>query len=148
MASPYERKAALSEQVREWYKRARHDLDKARDDLERGWYPDSCFYAQQACEKVLKAYLRSRGVVVRGHRLEELLMLAEGQGLDVKDLLRDRRGLGELSDQYVAPRYPNFKGETARRLEDYDRGFADSCLRMAMKIWSRVERSLKPWISE
>ncbi|MEM3027852.1 MAG: HEPN domain-containing protein [Candidatus Bathyarchaeia archaeon] len=34
---------ALSEQVEDWYKRARHDLDKARDDLERGWYPIHVF---------------------------------------------------------------------------------------------------------
>lgn len=105
----------------------RHDLDKARDDLERGGHSDSCFYARQACEKILKAYLRSKRVIVRTHRIEELLLLARDQDLNVEDLLKDRGGLKELSDQYVVPRYPNFRGRTARKLEDYDKGFAESC---------------------
>jgi len=46
MAGRRGKREALSEQVVDWYKRARHDLDKAMSDLERGWYPDSCFYAQ------------------------------------------------------------------------------------------------------
>jgi len=148
MATIRGKRAALLEQVREWYKRAKHDLDKAKDDLDRGWYPNSCFYAQQACEKILKAYLRARGVIAKGHRIEDLLLLAKHQGLDVNDLLKDRHGIEELSDQYLAPRYPNFKGKTARKLEDYDREFAESCLGMVMKIWSRVEGLIKPWISE
>ena len=54
-------------------------------------------------------------------------MLARDQDLNVEDLLKDRGGLKELSDQYVVPRYPNFRGRTARKLEDYDKGFAESC---------------------
>lgn len=148
MAGRREKREALSEQVADWYKRARHDLEKARDDLERGWHPDACFYAQQACEKILKAYLRSKGVVVRTHRIEELLLLAGNQGLDVDDLLKDGDVLEELSDQYLTPRYPNFRGRTARKLEDYDKSFAESCLRMVMKIWSRIEDAIRHWISD
>jgi len=148
MAGRREKREALSEQIADWYKRARHDLEKARDDLERGWYPDSCFYAQQAREKILKAYLRSKGVIVRTHRDEELLLLARDQGLNVDDLLKDADVLEELSDQYLAPCYPNFRGRVARKLEDYDKGLAESCLRMVMRIWSKVEEAVKQWISD
>lgn len=109
MTSRHVKGEALSEEVREWYRRAERDLAKARDDLERGWYPEGCFYAQQACEKILKAYPRTVGVVVRSHRIEALL-LAKGQGLQVDDLLENRGLLEELSEQYLAPRYPNFRG--------------------------------------
>jgi len=148
MAVRREKKKALSEQVTDWYERARRDMEKARDDLERGWYPEACFYAQQACEKILKAYLRSKGVIVRAHRREDLLLLTKDQGLEVEDLLRDRSDLEDLSDQYLAPRYPNFKGRTSRKLKDYDKSFAGSCLKMVMRIWSRVEDTVREWVSD
>jgi len=148
MAGHRQKVEALSEQVADWYERARRDLDKGKDDLERGWYPEACFYAQQACEKILKAYLRSKGVIARTHRIEGLLLLASDRGLDAADLLEDKAGLEELSDQYLAPRYPNFKGRTARKLQDYDKSFAESCLRMVMGIWSRVEKAVKQSVSD
>jgi HEPN domain-containing protein len=77
-----------------------------------------------------------------------LLLLAREQGLDVEDLLKDRGVLEELSDQYLAPRYPNFRGRTARELEDYDKGFAESCLSMVVRIWSRVEDAVRQWVSD
>jgi hypothetical protein len=54
-------------------------------------------------------------------------LLARDQDLNVEDLLKDRGGLKELSDQYVVPRYPNFRGRTAWKLKDYDKDFTESC---------------------
>ncbi len=68
------KKRELIQSVKECYVMAKHDLEKAEDDLKRGWFSDSCFYSQQAAEKILKACLRSQGVVVRGQRLEKLIL--------------------------------------------------------------------------
>ncbi|KPV62487.1 MAG: HEPN domain protein [Candidatus Bathyarchaeota archaeon BA1] len=133
----------LIQQVKEWHKLAKHDIEKAEDDLNRGWYSDSCFYSQQACEKILKAFLRSRGVIMRGHKIEELIMVSKEHGLEVEDLIERREMLEELSDQYLAPRYPNFRGKTARKIEDYTEDFAKSCLGVVRKIWERVRKKLK-----
>lgn len=46
------------------------------------------FLRPQACEKILKAYFRSKGIIVRTHRIEEWLLLAKDQGLSVDDLAR------------------------------------------------------------
>lgn len=142
------KREGLLRQVKEWYKMAKHDIEKAEDDLKRGWYSDSCFYSRQACEKILKAFLRSRGVIVKGHRIEELLLISKEYGLEVADLMGEKEQLEELSDQYLAPRYPNFRGKTARKLEDYTEGFAKSCLGVARKIWERGEKRLRQGVLE
>ncbi len=142
------KKGELIQSVKECYVMAKHDLEKAEDDLKRGWFSDSCFFSQQAAEKILKAFLRSQGVVVRGHRLEKLILLAGKQGLNIDEFLKMKGKVEELSEQYMSPRYPNFKGRTARKLEEYDRLFAESCLEVTMKIWERVIEKLKGLISE
>ena len=138
-----ERRKRLVKHVAEWHKLAKHDIEKAEDDLKRGWYSDSCFYSQQACEKILKAFLRSKGAVVRGHRIERLLKLSSEYGLDVGDLIKDEIKVRELSDQYTSPRYPNFKGKTVRAFENYTEEFARVCFELAGEIWRKVERHLK-----
>lgn len=60
-------------------------------------------------------------------------------------LLDDRGILEERSDQYLAPRYQNFRGRTARKLEDCNKPFAEA-LKVVMRIWSRVEDDVKKWI--
>ena len=130
-------------QTKNWLDRAKRDFEKARDDLERGWLPESCFHSQQASEKALKAFLRSRGVVVKGHRIEKLLDICRGRGLEVGPFLRDIELVSDLSDQYGAPRYPNFMGRREWRLEDYTEGFATSCLKLAEGILRKVEECIR-----
>ncbi|HID90798.1 TPA: HEPN domain-containing protein, partial [Candidatus Bathyarchaeota archaeon] len=73
LIDPKRKRKELRRQVAEWMKRAEHDLSVGEDLAKRSWYPDACFFAQQAAEKALKAFLRSRGAVIRGHRIEDLL---------------------------------------------------------------------------
>ena len=44
-----------------WLRQAEHDLRIARGHCERGDYSDSCFMAEQAAQKALKAFLITYG---------------------------------------------------------------------------------------
>lgn len=133
--------------VVDWYERAKYDIDKALFDFDAGWYPDVCYHSQQSAEKILKAFLWAQGVRIKGHRIEDLMKLAENYGIDFSNLLRDRERIEELSDQYFAPRYPNFRSRRGERkiwkMEDYTEDLAESCLEVAREIWRKVERGIK-----
>ena len=131
--------------VRRWHEAALHDLELAELLAERGFYSDACFYAQQTAEKALKAFLRARGLSPWGHRVEELLRAAAEEGLDVADLLSpDRIGqVKSLSDQYLAPRYPDFRERMGLRLEDYTRERAQTLIELAREVLRRVEVCLR-----
>jgi HEPN domain-containing protein len=58
-----------------WLRLADEDLAMARLALDRGIYRQTCFHAQQAAEKALKALLLvRRGTYPRTHSLEDLLV--------------------------------------------------------------------------
>jgi len=57
-----------------WLQLADEDLAMARLALDQGIYRQTCFHAQQAAEKALKALLLvRRGTYPRTHSLEDLL---------------------------------------------------------------------------
>jgi len=57
-----------------WLRLADEDLAMARLALDQGIYRQTCFHAQQAVEKALKALLLARqGPYPRTHSLEDLL---------------------------------------------------------------------------
>ena len=140
-----ERKKKMLHDVKSWYEDAMRDLMKANKCIKLGWNSDSCFYSQQAAEKIIKAFLRSKGIIARGHKLESLLKRSEAYGLEASDILEDAR---RLSDQYIAPRYPNFREERGIKLENYTEDFANYCLRTAKMIWERVLSQIKSVITE
>ena len=61
-----------------------------------------------------------------------LLRRAGRYGLKVDDLLPEA---ARLSDQYLAPPYPNFREEIGLRIEDYTEGLAKDFLKVAEKVW-------------
>ena len=134
---------STEEQVKEWYLAALMDLRSARRAVEGEDFPDACFHAQQAAEKALKAFLRANNMVPWGHDIEALLSRAHAFGLPVEDLLARPEDIRMLSEQYMAPRYPNFRAEMGIELEDYTEAFARRCLRLADEIVRRV----RDWLS-
>lgn len=63
--------------VRGWVRKARSDLLAAKALMEAGAFDACCFHAQQAAEKLLKAYLTHRDVRFPfTHNLMKLLRLA------------------------------------------------------------------------
>ena len=107
--------------LKAWWERAMQDRRIARlafeDDAE-GLAPAICASCQQACEKMLKAYLLSKGwTLERTHDLAALGQEARKTLPAVKTLLA---ALAALSVDFIPSRYPfefeeDFTGEDAKR---------------------------------
>jgi HEPN domain-containing protein len=85
----------------DWLRQAENDLEWARYSLAGGFHAQTCFIAQQAGEKALKAYAFFRGFdVVKTHSLFQI----------VRDLGEDgdlKRHARELDVYYISGRYPD-----------------------------------------
>ena len=127
-----------TEEWREWVSYAERDRSEAEDAFSRGVWSEACFHAQQACEKLLKAFLLSKGVFVRVHDIGRLL---DEASLFSPELRALRPSLEPLTIHYYAARYPN----AARRLGvSYDEGVAEACLRAMRELWSALRPRLTP----
>ena len=90
----------------DWLEEAKKDLKHAEDSLKLRSFNWSCFAAQQACEKALKAV--SLGVAKRRPtHLHDLTMLYHEVKSHVKLPKETADNLGELSAYYALARYPN-----------------------------------------
>lgn len=93
--------------VRQWFRKAEHDLQNIRNNLASGNIPTDtvCFHAQQAIEKLLKGMLvaNSRNIS-KTHDLVKLLT-------DVADILPEllpyEEQLEDISEYGVGVRYPD-----------------------------------------
>ena len=94
------------EDPREWLRRARSNLARAKRDRDAPdiLAEDACFDAQQACEKALKALLVLKACPVpRTHAIADLIDAVIALGFDPPDPVRDGASLTEYA---VAARYP------------------------------------------
>ena len=114
----------------DWLRQAERDLAVARTTLSATQFDWSCFAAQQAAEKALKALYHHHHAEGWGHVLR---MLVEG-------LLEDEPGLAEhldsakiLDKHYIPTRYPN--GLAAGAPADaFTEGEAEEAIRRAEDI--------------
>ena len=122
-----------------WFSQAKFDLKAAIDSMEKKNYEWSCFQAQQAAEKALKAFLyanRKRNVFTHSIKL----LVEEASAFDENvNLLEDAR----ILDQYYIPtRYPNgLPGDVPHNyyiLED-----AEKCVKYARKVVSLIGKMLE-----
>ena len=91
---------------REWLRRARSNLARAAQGQVTPdvLFEDTCFDAQQAVEKALKALLVLRGVQVpRTHAISALITMLADLGFDIPVDLEEASA---LTDYAVASRYP------------------------------------------
>ena len=88
-----------------WLKQAEHDLEAARYNRQGGFHAVACFYAPQAAEKALKAFLFAQGeLVVIGHSVAELCQGCAGH----EERFRELTGrIGKLDRFYIPTRYPD-----------------------------------------
>jgi len=63
----------MPERSRDWIKQSKRDLEMAEKAMRDGFYEWSCFAAQQAAEKAVKAVFQKMGSVAWGHSVFELL---------------------------------------------------------------------------
>ncbi len=117
--------------ARDWLRQALRDLEHARKSMEMKDYEWSCFSAQQASEKALKAVFQALGSEAWGHDLVRLVLGLKETGLDVPRKIYEYAAL--LDKHYILARYPNvftegYPGEHYTRLD------AELCVRAGEKI--------------
>lgn len=85
----------------DWLRQAENDLEWGALSFEGGFYAQTCFIAQQAAEKALKAYCFSKGFdIVRTHSLFQIVR-GLGENGDLERIAK------ELDLYYVSGRYPD-----------------------------------------
>ena len=100
---------------RTWIAKAENDLLNIRNNLKAEQVPwdTVCFHAQQAAEKMLKAFITSRGqALTRTHDLVALLADAVSAGAPLKTLEEDCR---LLTPYAVMLRYPGTADEPSEQ---------------------------------
>ncbi len=94
----------MPERSLDWIRQAKRDLEMAKKAMESGFYEWSCFAAQQAAEKAVKAVFQKLGAVAWGHSVYDLLKVLSKKVQVPEDVLNCGRALDKY---YIPTRYPN-----------------------------------------
>ena len=92
------------EEAKRWFLQCLRDFKAAQDSFRNGNYEWSCFQAQQAAGKALKALLYAHGRSAWGHSLVELLNYLKDVEMVGEEFYVNAR---ELDRHYIQSRYPN-----------------------------------------
>ncbi|MGQ9525155.1 MAG: HEPN domain-containing protein [Armatimonadota bacterium] len=114
----------------DWLKQAEADLRHARNALADGDYEWSCFAAQQAGEKALKALYLKLGMEAWG-RTVAILLGKLSQNRQVPQELADCAKM--LDKHYILTRYPN-GFDSGAPTDFYTRGEAQTAVECAEKL--------------
>jgi HEPN domain-containing protein len=124
---------------RRWFDQAKDDLAAARTSAAGGHYEWTCFQAQQAAEKALKAFLLAKGKrQFVSHSIKDLLGEAEQIEPGLRELAKARR----LDEYYIPTRYPNGLPGTSRPHEFYDEEESSECLQLAELVLNAIDAIL------
>lgn len=94
----------MPERHADWLRQAHRDLGHAEGAVAAEHYEWSCFAAQQAAEKALKAVFQRLGAVAWGHSVAALLTSLPAPYAADEDLLNRAKALDK---HYIPTRYPN-----------------------------------------
>ncbi len=123
------------EDHKNWLNEAEWDLETSIILREQKRYNSSAFYAQQACEKLIKAALIYKNEAPWGHSNRELLLrLDEIVELDLSNLIHSAI---ELDHHYIPSRYPNAHPNSAPH-EAYDDEITEKAIMNANLIFDRI----------
>lgn len=125
---------------RDWLNQARRDLEHARQSIALGHFEWSCFAAQQAAEKAVKALHFHQGTVVWGHSIFELLDGLPEDQHPADDLLDLARMLDRF---YIPPRYVDAH-PSGPPYQYYTRADAEQAVVSAERITGFCERQIFP----
>lgn len=101
----YQVKRDPLDEAERWLAQAQYELDVAHHSSEGGFFAAACFHAQQAAEKVLKAYLYATGERhVKGHSVGELGQRCATASETFQVIPPQIRKLDRF---YIQTRYPN-----------------------------------------
>ena len=88
-----------------WFYFAEEDIKMAESAFKERIFNQTCFHSQQAVEKMLKGFLKAKGIIVpRTHFIVELLKICIKIDKNFQDL-RDKCAI--LDDYYIPTRYPD-----------------------------------------
>ncbi|MBI4318846.1 MAG: HEPN domain-containing protein [Chloroflexi bacterium] len=127
-------------EFKRWYSQAQHDLDAARSSSSSGHFEWACFQAQQAAEKVLKAFLYLNGKrAIISHSVMKLLQECE----QIDPAFSSVSAARELDQYYIPTRYPN--GLPEQIPHDYfNAEDARKCIAHATTVLEFVSERAKP----
>lgn len=92
----------MAERSLDWLRQAEKDLEKAKLDLEWGYYEWACFTSHQAAEKAIKAVYQHIHGDALGHGTKALL-----ESLPYEDCMAYIEEAKLLDKLYIPTRYPN-----------------------------------------
>ncbi|MBD3240791.1 MAG: HEPN domain-containing protein [Chitinivibrionales bacterium] len=100
----------MANRASDWLKQSDRDLEQARESRDAGRHEWSCFAAQQAAEKAVKALHLHKGQEAWGHTIAKLLRELPAT-VSVPDEIVDK---GRALDAfYIGTRYPDSYPEGA-----------------------------------
>lgn len=123
----------------DWLRQAKKDLQHAFRSIEFGDYEWSCFSAQQAAEKGVKALYQALGAEAIGHSVSMLLRRLPMNLLPNEELINQAK---VLDRHYIPARYPNFHPEGAP-LDYYNREDGEEACKIASKIIQYCENKIR-----
>jgi len=98
----------FSADVSSWLEFANYDLKTAKWDLRGKIYTSSCYAAQQAAEKSIKALILSNGKIIpKVHSLDRLLSELKKSGINTSLIEKEAQVLDKY---YISARYPGQYG--------------------------------------
>ena len=94
----------MANRFMDWFKQAQADLHHSGNALRDGDFEWSCFAAQQAAEKALKAVFLKNGIDAWGHTLTVLIGKLPS-AIQIDDQIINYSKI--LDKHYIPTRYPN-----------------------------------------
>jgi len=121
---------------RDWLSQAENDLLWGNESLKNGFYAQTCFVAQQASEKALKALGFFRGIdMIKSHSLRAI-----SQSLEINSEVE--KASRKLDLYYITTRYPDSMPEGAPH-ENFSKDQAEEALELANTILSKIKNEIK-----
>lgn len=112
----------MPERSKDWITQAEKDLKTAEGLMKGESFEWSCFVAQQAAEKAVKAVFQKSNAAAWGHSIFELMRILSKKMEVNEELLNCARSLDKY---YVPTRYPN-SFESGGPYEYFTRGDAEN----------------------
>ena len=120
----------MAERSADWIKQAKRDLEMAKKARESGYYEWTCFIAQQAAEKAVKAVYQAQGGSAMGHGIGSLIRGLEEKLHPTGEIIRSAR---MLDGYYIPSRYPDGMAHGSPA-DHFNREDADGAIRSAGEI--------------
>lgn len=118
-----------------WLTLAEEDLKWAKASFEDKIYRGTCFAAQQAAEKALKAFLVSRDKLAP--KIHDLVALNQECVQQSRDFAKLEEACNILSPYYLSTRYPD-----VAQFEEYSEDQTQDVINQAEKVINFVKEKL------